>query len=49
MARYSSTRFISCEEHNNANMTAILDPLAMDGEPGVARLFWICSILTDGA
>ena len=49
MTRYGSTRFISHEGHDHANMGAILDPLAMYGEPGVARLFWIRSTLTDEA
>ena len=49
MTRYCSARLISYEEHNNANMTAILDPLALYGESGVARLFWIRLTLTNEA
>ena len=49
MTRYGSARLISYEGHNNANMAAILDHLAMYGESGVARLFWIRSTLTDEA
>ena len=49
MTRYGSARLISYEGHNNANMAAILAPLAMYGESGVARLFWIRSTLTDEA
>ena len=49
MTRYGSARLISYEGHDNANLAAILDHLAMYGEPGVARLFWICSTLTDEA
>ncbi len=49
MTRYCSARLISYEGHNNANMAAIPDPLAMYGEPGVARLFWIRLTLTNEA
>jgi len=49
MTRYCSTHFISYEGYDHANMAAILDPLAMYGEPGVARLFWMRSTLTDEA
>ena len=49
MTRYCSAHLISYEGHDNANMAAILDQLAMYGEPGVARLFWIRSTLTDEA
>jgi len=49
MTRYCNARFIGYEGHDHANMAAILDPLAMYGEAGVARLFWIRSTLTDEA
>ena len=49
MTRYGSARLISYEGHNNANMATIPDHLAMYGESGVARLFWIRSTLTDEA
>ena len=49
MTRYCSARLISYEGHDNTNMAAILDHLAMYGEPGVARLFGICSTLAEEA
>ena len=49
MTRYCSARLISYEGHDNTNMAAILDHLAMYGEPGVARLFWIRSTLAEEA
>jgi len=49
MTRYGSARLISYEGHDNTNMAAILDHLAMYGEPGVAQLFGICSTLTEEA
>ena len=49
MTRYGSARLISYEGHDNANMAAILDHVAMYGESGIAQLVGICSTLTDEA
>ena len=46
MARYCSACFLNYKAHDNANMATTLEHLAMYGEPGAGRLFWMRSTLT---